>query len=344
MAGCGNSTPASVPIEMLGSSYAAVSCGLIRDCYGDAVLTALYGVSSEAACETRAAAGYVNAALPRYQAAITMGTLSYDGTFAQDCLDAIHASGCAAITGRTPDACNALFTGHVAAGGACAIDEECAGDAYCLADAACPGTCQAFGGPGASCTRDQACQQGLQCSNGNCQTPGGVGASCQGMTGVDCNGGLICQGGTATQAGTCAATSTVFGAASGAACNVQMQQLCSTGISCIVMSATSQTCGPDNLASGAACHLSAPDQCQPGFYCHGATVMAAGTCMALPAAGQPCATVPFGASCADGSVCDSMMCVAVQANGGACPVDDDCFGGRCSAGSCAVPTYCPPAP
>ncbi len=345
LAGCGQSAPASVPIEMLGARYASTTCALLHDCYGDAVLTALLGVSSITACETRAEASYVNGALPRYQAAMTMGTLTYDGSYATDCLDAVHTLGCAAITGRTPDACNQLFIGHVALGGACALDEECAGDAYCSAATACPGTCQAFGGSGASCTRDQACQQGLQCSNGSCQTPGGVGASCQGTTGVDCTGGLICQGGTASQTGTCASVASVFSGASGAACNLQMQQLCGTGLSCVVMGATSQICGPDNLASGAACRFAAPDQCQPGFYCHGATLAAAGVCTALPMSGA-CATVPFGASCADGYTCESttMMCVEVRDNGGACTSNADCFGGHCTGSVCTAPTYCPTAP
>jgi hypothetical protein len=226
-------------------------------------------------------------------------------------------------------------------GGACAIDEECMGDAYCSADTACPGTCQAFGGAGAACTRDPACQQGLQCTNGSCQTPGGAGASCQGMTGVECVGGYICQGGSTTMAGTCTSAMTVFSGASGTTCSAQTQHFCAAGLSCVIASASSQTCGPDNLAAGAACHIAVPDQCSAGFFCSGATLMAAGTCTALPTDGMPCG-MSFGANvCAENHVCESGTCRPIRANGGACTTDNDCFGGHCTGSVCTAPTYCP---
>lgn len=345
LTGCpSSSTPSSVPIEMLGATYGSISCSLIRDCYGDALAAALTGSTSETACVTRAEGGYTNGALPRYQAAIAMGTMTYDGSQAGACVDALRAEGCAAVSSRAPAACDALFVGHVALGGACALDEECVGDAYCSVTTACPGTCQSYGGPGAACTRDQACQSGLRCGNGTCQAPGGAGASCQGTTGVECGGGLICAGGSSMRTGTCTAVTSVFAAGSGQACNVAMSQLCASGLSCIVMSATSQTCGTGGLASGAGCNLALPDQCAAGLYCNGPDIAMGrltGTCAVLPTAGMPCATVLAGQACADGHTCDSGTCVEVQENGGACTVDSDCFGSHCVSGVCTAPTYCP---
>lgn len=350
LAGCPSSTtPGSdVPIERLGAQYGNVTCEVIRDCYGDAIVALISGATTQAACEMRAEAGYLNAALPRYQAAIAMGTMSYDATQAGACIDALRAEGCAVVSARTPPECDRLFVGHVATGGACALDEECQGDAYCSITAACPGTCQAYGGSGAACTRDQACQSGLRCGNGTCQAPGGVGASCQGTTGVECAGGLICQGGSTTRTGTCASVDAVFVGTMGAACNPQNGQLCMDGLSCIVASATSQTCGTGGLSVGTACTLALPDQCAPGSYCEGPSLTAlppvfTGTCRALPIDGMPCATVVAGQSCADGAVCGASdrACHQVHANGGSCIDDSGCYSGLCRSGTCAVPTYCP---
>jgi hypothetical protein len=347
LSGCPSSTtPSDVPIEMLGATYGSVSCNVIRDCYGASIVALFTGTSGIDACEARAEAAYVNAALPRYQSAIEMGTLSYDGSQAGACVDALNALGCAAVNSRAPAACDALFIGHVAPGGACALDEECEGAAYCNIAGACPGTCQPFVAAGGACTGDQACASGLRCSGGTCMVPAGDGASCQGMTGADCAGGLICQGGSAMRAGTCHTVDAVFAAASGAACNPTMGPLCQEGLSCIIESATSQTCGAGGLAAGAACHLSLPDQCATGFYCDGPSLMTMpprfdGTCTALPTAGMPCASVVAGPACSDGNVCDSGMCVRIQENGGTCTMDMDCYGGQCRSGTCAVPTYCP---
>ncbi len=345
IAGCSNPAPANTPIEDLGASYAGVTCQLIHDCYGDAVFTLLTGTTSIAECQTRAEQAYTNGALPRYEAAIAMGTMSYDGTQAQACIDALRAEGCDAASQRAPAACDALFVGTVAAGGACAINEECSGDSYCNTSAGCPGTCQARGGSGTTCVGDDACQSGLRCGHGTCQAPAGDGAACQGPNGVDCVGGFICIGSSTTAAGTCRAPTTVFAGTSGATCNVQMSQFCQAGLSCVVEGATMQTCQMDGVADGQPCHISLPDQCGSGSYCSDTNIGTgdlAGTCAPLPTSGA-CATVTFGARCADGFTCDatSTQCVEIQDNGGSCTSDGGCASGNCSGGICAAATYCP---
>lgn len=346
LSGCPSSSTQTVPIEDLGATYGSVSCDIVADCYGEAIVAVLVGATDHGACVARAEAAYTNGALPRYQAAIAMGTLTYDGSQAGACVDALRGLGCEAIASRTPSACDSLFVGHVATGGACALDEECEGAAYCRVEGACPGTCQPYVAAGGACTRNEACASGLRCTSGACMAPGGAGASCQGATGVECAGGLICRGGTATDAGTCTATSDVFAAASGAACSPGNGQLCMAGLSCIIASATSQTCGPDGLAAGSACQFAIPDQCADGFYCMGASLSTTppsfdGTCAPLPTAGMACVTGGTTQSCADGSVCEANVCVEVQDNGGACTTDADCYGSHCTGGVCTAPTYCP---
>ena len=344
---CSNSTAGmNVPIEMLGSSYATASCGVFASCFGATLLPLVAGVSSRAACEARGQAAYVNGALPRYRAALASGTLSYDGTQAQACVDAYSALGCGASTARRPGACAQLFTGHVGMGGACALNEECMGDAYCSTASGCPGTCQARSGSGTACTTDDACQSGLRCGGSgatrSCSAPAGDGAACQGQS--DCGAGLLCIGASGTTAGACHPVATAFAAASGAACNPQAQQFCAVGLSCIITSPTSISCGAGGLANGTPCHVSVPDQCAAGSFCSGTNAMMgmfAGTCAPLPSAGMPCASVLVGARCADGSTCDGSTCAAVVDNGAACTTNADCAGGRCMGNVCVAPGYCP---
>lgn len=340
----GCSSPASIPLDMLGAEYGRATCGVLRSCYGDTIVQLLTNTSSSAGCDDRVAGQFENGLLPRYQAAIDMGRMTYDASQARACIDSIAGEGCAAVSSRTTAACDNLFVGHVAAGGACAIDEECSGDSFCNTGSACPGTCQARGGSGASCGENAGCESGLVCASGACAAPGGAGASCGGTTGVQCAGGLICSGQTGTTPGTCTATSTVLAGASGATCNAQGTQLCMNGLACTVASPTMQTCGPDGIAPGAACHPAFPDACQAGYYCGGTAPAMGdfdGNCAALPTAGMPCATVVVGPTCADGATCEGTMCVTVQANGGACTANGDCLGGQCNSGVCRAPTYCP---
>jgi hypothetical protein len=349
LAACSNNTAGmNVPITMLGPTYGSATCSVIAACYGTGVFSLVAGVSSQAACQARASAAYTNGALPRYQAAIAMGTLTYDGTQAQACVDAVNALGCAATTTRRPGACAQLFVGHVALGGACAMDEECMGDAYCSLTTACPGTCQARAASGATCTNDNGCQSGLRCGGTgtarSCVTPAGDGAACQGTTGNDCGGGFICVGGSATMAGMCHTVASVFAAASGAACNPVNGQLCQPGLSCVVTSGSNITCMAGGTANGMPCHASLPDQCVTGSYCSGTNVTAgmfAGTCAPLPTAGMPCANVTFGQRCADGNACDGAVCAAVVDNGGTCTTNADCSSGLCRSGTCAAYGYCP---
>ncbi len=344
-AGTSADAPATnVPIEMEANVYASTLCPLLESCYGATVAELLTNTSSLAGCERQAEAQWTNGALPRYQAAIAMGTLSYDGTQSAACMAAMQALGCAIVQSRPPAACQRLFVGHVAIGGACALDEECMGEAYCAADTACPGSCQPRGGAGVACTRDSVCADGLHCTSAHCSAPGGEGASCQGATGIDCAGGLICSGGSAMMAGMCRSVSSVFSTPIGAACNVGEGRLCMPGLSCVVMSATSQVCAAGGLAIGAACHLALPDPCAAGAFCQGANLATGhldGTCAALPTAGQACATELVGSRCAERFHCNAMsVCAAVHETGGSCSEPADCIDGHCAAGTCTAPGYC----
>lgn len=329
---------------MLGAEYASTTCQLIHDCYGD-VAAQIFAGGTLTECETRLTASFDNGTLPRYQAALAMNTMTYDASQAGACLDAVQVLGCAVGTQRSPAACDALFVGHVAAGGACAIDEECVGDSFCSVTTACPGTCQARSGSGAACTRDEGCQSGLKCTSSACAAPGGMGAACQGTTHVECGGGLSCVGGSTTATGICNTTASVFSIASGQPCNLAMSQLCQSGLSCTATSLTVQECVAGGLTAGTACHAAVPDQCGAGLYCNDLAVGMGdidGTCATLPTDGQPCATGGFLTSpCVNGLSCHDGTCHTINANGGSCMTGDDCFSGLCNGTTCAAPPYCP---
>jgi len=339
LVGC--SSPPSIPLEVLGAEYGRATCAALHSCYDDTVLELFTG-EPVAGCDDRVAGRFDNGLLPRYQAAIDMGRMTYDASQARACIDSIAGEGCAAVSSRTTAACDNLFIGYVAAGGACAIDEECSGDSYCNTNSACPGTCQARGGSGASCTANAACQSGLVCASGACAAPGGAGAPCQTDGVVTCGGGLICIGSFDPGPGTCRTTASVLAAASGAECDITRAQLCMNGLACTTMGSAT-VCAPDGIAPGAACHAAFPDACQSGYYCSGTGMGDIdGSCAALPTAGMPCAAVFLGPiTCAQGATCERGMCVTIQANGGACTTNDDCLGRQCNSGVCRAPTYCP---
>ncbi len=345
LVGCPSSTtaPSTVPIEDLGGRYATTFCGLLTDCYGEVVRDALLGISSEADCIALFERQYMEQALPRYQQAIAEGTMSYDGTQAQACLDATTAQGCAAINSRGTSACDGLLIGEVAPGGVCSINEQCAGDAYCMNTTVCPGTCQPRGSVGATCTSDDACQGGMKCTGGSCTVPAAEGAPCGGATNIECGGGLICAGASATAAGNCRTPETVQNGALHGACNVQMTQLCEPGLSCVVAGLTSMSCETGGLALDAACHVAVPDACASGTFCSGTDVTMGdldGTCAPLPSAGMNCATVLFGPRCGSGLRCDTGTCRGTSTTGGACATSADCYSGTCTGGACAAAMLC----
>ena len=346
VAGCPMSTtaPSTVPIEDLGARFGATSCGILTDCYGDAIRNAFLGTTSEADCAAQIDRQYRQAALPQYQEAIANGTMSYDGAQVAACIAAIEAQGCATVNSRTPAACDRVLIGEVMPGAACSVNEQCAGDAYCMNTTACPGTCQPRGAVGTTCTTDEACQSGMKCTSGSCAVPGADGAPCRGPAGNECAGGLICTGAEGmTTPGTCRSVETVESGALHGACNVRLTQLCQPGLSCVVTGLTSQTCETGGLTSGMPCHIAVPESCASGLFCSGTNVMTGdldGTCAALPGAGMPCATVLFGAACGTGLRCDTGTCHAMQDAGGTCITGADCYSQSCSSGTCATAMLC----
>ncbi len=164
--------------------------------------------------------------------AVNEGTVLYDGAKAYACVEAMAALPCDEFGDAEPEACNGVFTGTIADGSACFINEECE-SGYCDTDAECPGTCMAAVLEGDGCETTDECETGAKCVLGECTfftasvTEGGAcdpdedwcadglfchpdteectgrlsaGEDCDGMADLECESGTMCIGMGGTQA------------------------------------------------------------------------------------------------------------------------------------------------
>jgi hypothetical protein len=130
--GGGGGSNGAIPLDQLGTEYAAVFCRKAFACCDAAERSSVSG-GDEANCRsaygTSLSAGYANITV-----GVDAGRTRYDGARARGCLNAIAALVCAQWgvdeeLDRFPD-CLHTFEGTVAPGGTCSRHQECAGG-YC---------------------------------------------------------------------------------------------------------------------------------------------------------------------------------------------------------------------
>lgn len=244
---------------------------------------------------------------------VASGEVSYDGTAARACVDAINGlSACTrtAYAGvASGPACNTIFTGTVAVGGACFFSEECVGGGTCLRTA--------------SCTSDQCCA-------GTCQAPEvtvPLGGSCSPGATV-CATGAVCITDATSGSATCGKP-----VAAGGACT--STSVCAAGLYCDV--AATMTCKAP-VATGGACNPSLDSQdCDNEFdRCDSNTSI----CTSPLSVGSACSPSTT-ATCVDYAICDvtSGTCVARPVVGAACSASTpSCLGGSCdpTTSTCAL--------
>ncbi len=248
---------------------------------------------------------------------VDAGVIKYDAGAAAACLGEFKSSCTFAGLHTAPDvsACDGVFTGTVATGGACEINQECAGHAVCT-------------------QTDTACNRNTACCAGTCSadvpqpTVVAIGGACDGNTKVCANQTAYCKIASGTQSGTC--TALVTGA--GTACDVF--DACANPLYCDTSgsgSGSSGTC-KKAAATGEACMQDAGISCADGRdYCN-----AAMKCTRLPTVGEAC---PDGA-CVGFATCESAVCVARPGAGDACVVgaQASCLGNlTCTNGTCKLP-------
>ena len=251
---------------------------------------------------------------------IASGKVIYDGASGRACIDAINAlSSCSrnvlATAGVTP-VCDKIFTGTVAAGGACFFSAECVGDGTCLStgscssDQCCAGTCQAgtvtvqlgdncLGGV-ATCAAGTVCLADPTTGVETCQNPVGAGGACTSSNA--CSVGLYCDLGSMT----CKAL-----LATGGVCDPSLNsQDCENDYDRCDIS-TSLCTSPLDVGSTCA---NSTQSCVSYASCDGTS----GICVARPVVGAACSATS-GPQCLGGA-CDatSSTCVLTP-TAGACP-------------------------
>jgi hypothetical protein len=132
LAACGGSSSLSVNDAF--TEAANAGCTKAFECMasyptGGTPFASQYG-ASVSECEMKNSA-LITAVVASYNASITAGRISYNGTDAQSCLDATKGETCPQYWGTDttfvePASCKTAFKGTVADGGTCTIDQDCA--------------------------------------------------------------------------------------------------------------------------------------------------------------------------------------------------------------------------
>ncbi len=271
--------------------------------------------------------------------AVKTGAVRYDGVAAQKCLETLGTQ-CRAV-----GACDGVFTGTVALGGACTVTEACGDDAWCDDSATCPGVCTARVGHGENVGNVEACNTGgfefFSDGGIRCKQSGELGAACSYQT--DCGRDLACDLGTCVRAPSegepcigqkcasglrCDSTHCRAWAHVGEACGNEftMGGQCQLGLAC-----RDGVCG-DALREGERC-ANNPNRCGAGLDCNN------DSCVKRGVDGASCQSL---FDCDVGFFCDADTCRAQQPEGGACTTRQGCqLNLACEAGACRVPQCTP---
>ncbi len=245
-------------------------------------------------------------------AGVKGGTIKYDSSKAEDCVDSIRDGSCAFEGFSSSDSpCEDMLSGTVAVGGACQISAECAGDARCAQT-------------DPNCDSDMMCCAGT-CMAGDPEVPSG--GACGDNSGP-CADGTYCKY-TSQTGGTCTSLITTAGTPCDSLDACAGNMICdifANAPTCIQPAASGGTCDPavllpcadfrehcdeatmkcvPGLANGAACEFSG--ECRPDSTC------ANGTCQVNAGVGGACPD--DGVSCLGDLDCSetNMTCTAPTA-------------------------------
>lgn len=303
VAGCNGGSGGAVPIGQLGNQVLDALCARAARCgeYPDkATCVASNGKLSD---------------MGQVEADVASGKVKYNGGQVASCLSVYDTVGCSITESENlqmPQACQTVFQGTVATGGACYNDEECV-SLLCNrggcggVTGCCAGTCESVpvtvasggdcGAAGTTCADGTYCKLDSTSTSATCTPLVAAGQSCTSLFG-QCAGGKVCVSATAGGPRTCGSPP-----AEGQAC-------------------------PEGI-----CDVNADT-------CDGTT----NTCIRKIAVGGAC---PSGAGCVGYAICDptTKMCVAQHAAGGACSTPTDCLGTLvCTNGSCVAASAQPVCP
>jgi hypothetical protein len=321
-----------------GTNYVAV--GDMPAAYKDAYCTFLTrcGLFPDKATCVGAALSVVGTIDPNLVAAVGAGRVFYNGSNVKACYDAFANDTCDQTDengrARIP-ACGVYFTGTVAGGDACILDQECISQQCSGGDSGVScvrGTCVGDTPPavlepiavGMPCVGEQPCTAGAYCDTTTdvCTVFKTNGEACTGST--ECGYGLACAG--PSGARVCQPLPAL-----GQPCRLDLPCR-DEGQTC---NSTTMTCQQVGVA-GAACTSGL--QCSPYYRCNFTTSM----CTKGPSLGESCST---GTGCFDaGTHCSStsLTCVPLEADGAPCSFDGECASDRCdvNTSTCSSPPLC----
>ena len=250
------------------------------------------------------------------------GKAKYDGQAGRTWVEAVRNQACEigdAVQKALKAAWEPVFTGTVAAGKSCLLDDECAGKSVCDKPGCgdtecCAGSCAPAPAPAAE---GQPCDVTTACPDGTfCGVEDGSGGTGNGGAGGGGTGMTICK----AKADNGQPCTDQVGCEDGQLCDVDGSH------KCYKLSPDGQPCNPSLRFS---C-LSYDHWCDP----------AAGKCVELPGAGAPCA--PTGEYCKHFAVCDSGTCKARPLDGQPCGGPGTCLGDlRCDMNTSVCKTLSP---
>jgi hypothetical protein len=258
-----------------------------------------------------------------YEAGQTAGKITFDGTSAQKCEDALAAQGCD-LTSRDvrvrPEACTNMFHGKIGDGDTCSFDEECASSRcdfpVCVSGSCCVGTCgeaHTGGRVGDSCARNVDCIDGYCDVDHTCHGLGEAEAIC--LNDDQCGYDLACVSPSPSIPGNCKKLPHL-----GDLCPYQrcadLGTNCDASLHCVALG-----------LPGAAC--AAQGDCSPFAECD----VARHVCIELPTLGMPCDVACAGEAWCNFGGQAVGTCSAPQPNGTPCENADECTSQNCKPGT-----------
>ncbi|MGM0596510.1 MAG: hypothetical protein ACQES9_05660, partial [Myxococcota bacterium] len=157
----------TVQITDVETSYYDLFCGKFTTCDNAPFFNIIIGDKEDCLAFMEEMSSSESGGLPDILDAVDEGTIIYDGQAAHECLVEMEALDCDAFENVEPEACRAVFTGTIALGESCTLDEECV-SSFCDTEDSCPGTCAEPVLQGNGCDYSSECEPGTECVLGEC--------------------------------------------------------------------------------------------------------------------------------------------------------------------------------
>ena len=311
--------PTEVPLSDFCAAAAKAECARLQKC------ERLYAPWSIATCESWQIDSKCSALADQYGKIEGLGHITYDPKQAATCRDAISADDCTQGFDKNLweiDACQSVVTGLSKEGASCTLQQACEDGLHCDASTdVCPGICRTLKGNNDPCGGDDLCGPGLFCSLTArvCRAVVAFGAPCESSSqGNSCTEGTFCDG----------------SSPSGAVCVVGRGR--NTGCTSSYECASAMPCLKNLCSDGKLGDTCLGDtNCDPGMRCaaNGRCAVPASEAAACNTNDQPCVA---GLAC----LTEDMMSTCVQRPvlGEECSDMKPCLLGRCMDEVCVTAT------